>query len=305
MHKLGEIMNKRRLFRLVALAATLYGASAAAQTGIERTIEHDGRVREYRLFVPSDIDPAQPSPLVFVLHGGGGNGERMERRTTFNEYAERDKWIVVYPSAVARNWNDLRGYDEFPSHHENVDDVGLVEALIAELGMEFVIDGQRVFVTGSSNGGMMAHTIAARLADKVAAIAPTIGLLPRPVADQLRPSQPVSVLMINHTGDPLVRWEGGEGGRSNFVSMAETIDYWTQINDCRSERMESAEAIVGEADDARVRHTMWSGCAAGINMELYAVEVDTHARPTAILDKRAGRRADEVIWDFFKRSSRR
>lgn len=298
-------MKNRRLFRVVVLAMTLYATSATAQTGIDRTIEHDGRVREYRLFVPSDIDSAQPAPLVFVLHGGGGNGERAERRSSFNEYAERDKWIVVYPSAFARNWNDLRGYDEFPSHRENVDDVGLIETLITELSMEFAIDSQRVFVTGGSNGGMLAHTIAARLSGKVAAIAPTIGLLTRPVAQQLRPSQPVSVLMINHTGDPLVRWEGGEGGRSNFVSMEETIGYWTQINGCSSERTESAEAIVGEADDSRVRHTMWSDCAEGINMELYAIEADVHGPITAILDKQAGRGSGEVIWDFFKRSSRR
>ncbi len=297
-------MNTRRVLKLVALATTLYGASASSQTGIDRTIDHDGRVRDYRLFVPSDLDRVQPPPLIIVLHGGGGNGEEMERRVAFNEYAQRDGWIVVYPSAVEGHWNDLRGYDGFSSHRENVDDVGLVEALITEMGVEFAIDGQRIFVTGSSNGGMMAHTIAVRLADKVAAIAPVVSLLARPVAEEFDPSRAVSVLMINDRGDPLVLWEGGDGGRANIVSMAETIGHWNQINSCRSEQTATAEAIATEADDARVSHTVWSGCAEGVNMELYAVEANKHGHPSAFLDKENGRRVYEVIWDFFNRSGR-
>ncbi len=290
---------------LAAVAAVSLSLNAASRTGVDRTIEHDGRTREYRLYVPPDLDRNQPAPLVFALHGGGGNGVREEGRVAYNQYAERDGWIVVYPSGIDGHWNDLRGYEGFLSHREDVDDVGLIEALLGEMSAEFAIDGKRVFVTGGSNGGLLSHTVAARLSDRVAAIAPIVGSLARPVYEEFRPSRPVSVLMINDKGDPRILWEGGAGGRSNFVSMPETIAKWKQANGCGSGQTVSAEAIAGEDGDARVSHTVWSGCADGVNLELYVVEANRHGHPKAILDKQNGRRVYEVIWDFFGRSGRR
>lgn len=291
----------------VATASVVIGAAtlnAAPTIGVDRTIEHENRTREYRLYVPSSLDRQKPAPLVFALHGGGGNAGREEARVSYNEYAERDGWIVVYPNGVDGHWNDLRGYEGFVSHREDVDDVGLIETLLAELSAEFLIDKKRVFVTGGSNGGLLSHTVAAKLSDHIAAIAPIVGSMARPVANEFRPSSPMSVLMINDKGDPRVLWDGGAGGRANFVSMPETIVKWKQANSCGSEQTVSEEAIPGESGDARVSYTVWSGCAGGVNLELYVVEANRHGHPTAILDKKGGRRVYEVIWDFFRRSGR-
>ncbi len=298
-------MNRRNLLTLAAVATVAVSLHAASRTGVDRTIEHGGRTREYRLYAPPDLDPNKPAPLVFALHGGGGNAAREERRVAYNEYAERDGWIVVYPNGVDGHWNDLRGYEGFLSHRENVDDVGLIEALLGKLRAEFSIDEKRIFVTGGSNGGLLSHTVAARLADRIAAIAPIVGSMARPVYQDFRPARPVSVLMINDKGDPRVRWDGGARGRSNFVSMPETIAIWKRANGCGSGQTVSAEAIAGEEGDARVSHTVWSGCADGVNLELYVVEANRHGHPTAVLDKENGRRVYQVIWDFFGRSGRR
>lgn len=307
-------MNTRNLLVLAGMVAmSLHAVPAASQTGVDRTIEHDGRMREYRLYVPPDLDRMKPAPLVFALHGGGGRGARLEWNVAYNEYAKRDGWIVVYPNGVDGHWNDLRGVegwigrapDFVPhlSHRENVDDVGLIEALLAELSAEFTIDDKRVFVTGASNGGVMSHTLAGRLADRIAAIAPIVAAMARPVYEEFPPSRPVSVLMINDKGDPFRLWDG-RGGRANDVSMPETIAKWKQANGCGSEQTVSAEAIAGEVDDARVSHTVWSDCAEGVNMELYVVEANSH-QVSAVLDKENERRVYEVIWSFFGRSGRR
>ncbi|MCP5110604.1 MAG: hypothetical protein GY953_07190, partial [bacterium] len=78
-----------------------------------------------------------------------------------------------------------------------------------------------------------------------------------------------------------------------------------RANGCGSGQTVSAEAIAGQDGDARVSPTVWSGCADGVNMELYVVEANRHGHPTAILDKENGRRVYQVIWDFFGRSGRR
>jgi len=295
------------------VALSLHAVPAASQTGVDRTIEHDDRMREYRLYVPPDLDRLKPAPLVFALHGGASKGVWLEEGVAYNEYAKRDGWIVVYPSGVDGHWNDLRGVEGWlgrppgfvphRSHRENVDDVGLIEALLAELSAEFAIDDKRVFVTGRSNGGVMSHTVAAMLADRIAAIAPIVSSMARPVYEAFPPSRPVSVLMINDKGDPLRLWDG-RGELSNDVSVPEAIAKWKQVNGCGSEQTVSAEAIAGEADDARVSHTVWSDCAEGVNMELYVVEANSH-QVRAVLDKDNERRIDEVIWSFFGRSGRR
>ena len=99
------------------------------------------------------------------------------------------------------------------------------------------------------------------------------------------------------------RFIENEGGRGNFVSMPETIAAWEQANGCGGKRTLVAEALPGVADDARVTHTVWSGCR-GVNMEMYVVEANRHGHPRAVLDKRNRRRVYDVIWDFFQQSGR-
>jgi len=296
----------RPLILTTALAALTmtFATATAAQTSVDRTLDHDGRTRGYRLYLPTILDQNQPRPLVFVLHGGGGNGAQAEAGLRYDQLAERDGWIVVYPDAVDGHWNDLRGFGGFASHQERVDDVGFIASLLAELATEWPVDEARVFVVGNSNGGLMAHTLGAHLADRVAAIAPVIGSMARPVYEDFHPSRPVSVLLINYRSDPLVQWNGGESGRSNFVSIPETATKWQEVNGCTSKTTTSPEARPGDPDDSTVNHTVWEGCSTGTHLELYSIEGNRHRHPTEILDKANGRRTDDVIWDFFARSGR-
>src|SRR4030043_1226368 len=66
-----------------------------------RTIQANGLERSYRIHIPPEL-PANSTPaLLFVLHGGGGTGEGMERSLTlggFNTIADQQNCIVVYPA---------------------------------------------------------------------------------------------------------------------------------------------------------------------------------------------------------------
>jgi len=68
----------------------------------------------------------EPMPVVFVLHGGGGTARQIERTTKFDDLAEREGFVVVYPESVGGNWNDGRGVEFMQAQRENIDDVKFV-----------------------------------------------------------------------------------------------------------------------------------------------------------------------------------
>ena len=76
------------------------------------TIVSSGEEREYVLDVPRSYDRARPAPLVISLHGAGLWGAAQKDISQWNEVAERDGFIVVYPSghggAGPRAWRDRK-----------------------------------------------------------------------------------------------------------------------------------------------------------------------------------------------------
>ena len=89
-----------------------------------------------------------------------------------------------------------------------VDDVGFVRALIDKLAEKFPIDRRRIYATGMSNGGMMAHRLAAEARDIVAAVAPVAGGMVLPV---IKTARAVPVLHIHSVDDPRALYTGGLG----------------------------------------------------------------------------------------------
>lgn len=233
--------------------------------------------------------------------------------------AEKEGFLVVYPNGIDRHWNDGRSADEtgWKAQGENVDDVGFISALIDELVRTRNADPRRVYVTGVSNGGQMAHRLACELADKVAAIAPVIAQMPAHFAPRCKPARPVSVLMMPGTDDPLIPWEGGtiRLGRQTFgkaLSVRETVKFWTRHNGCPETPEVSSEPDRDPADGMRVRKEAYKGCRERTSVVLYAIEGGGHTwpggyqyLPESIVGK-INRDIDaaEAIWEFFRKQER-
>ncbi|HEX7834203.1 MAG TPA: PHB depolymerase family esterase [Pseudolysinimonas sp.] len=153
------------------------------------TLTFDGEPRQYRVYVPRSLDDTVSS-LVVMLHGGFGSGEQAELSYGWDRQAETSGLIVAYPEGIGRSWNG--GGCCGPAMKRDIDDVGFIEAMVAEIGSGLEVDPTRVFATGMSNGGIMAYRLACE-SDLFAAIAPVAATM----LIECRPPGPVSVLHIH------------------------------------------------------------------------------------------------------------
>jgi polyhydroxybutyrate depolymerase len=286
---------------------TVSTAAAAERVLAPHTIEVDGITRSYHLHVPSAVGPT-PAPLVLVFHGGGGTGPGTERLTRFTALADREGFLVAFPEGVEKNWNDGREFTSSSAHSDHVDDVAFVAVLIDAIGRAHAVDPRRVYATGISNGGIFSHYLAAHLSARIAAIAPVVGGIADPPDAWLRPEQPVSVLMLQGTRDPLVPYHGGAVafGRGKIIDTEEAARRWAALNGGREPVREPLPA--DGKDRCGGLRTIYPGGRDGSEVTLVRLDGGGHTWPGGaqylpeLLIGRVCRDFDAtvLIWDFFK-----
>lgn len=276
----------------------------------------DGQNRTYILHIPPDADSTRSMPLIICLHGGGGTADEMVKLTLggFNTLADRDGFFVVYPDALDGKWNDHRD-DQFSQS----DDVGFISELIEQFIQTYNVDSARVYVTGISNGGQMSMCLARELSDRIAAVAPVAYAMSEKSAALPVATEPISVLVMTGTLDPLIPWEGGEvpdmGGErmmGPMLSVRETINILVAHNQCASTPAVSWAPDKDPQDGTRVRREVYGEGSLGTEVILYAIIGGGHTWPGgwhAATPGVAGKTcldidATEVIWSFFQKHSR-
>ena len=286
---------------------TVSTAAAAERALAPHTMEIDGITRSYHLHVPSAVGPT-PAPLVLVFHGGGGTGPGTERLTRFTALADREGFLVAFPEGVEKNWNDGREFTSSRAHRDHVDDVAFVTALIDAIGRAHAVDPRRVYATGISNGGIFSHYLAAHLSARIAAIVPVVGGIADPPEAWLRPEQPVSVLMLQGTRDPLVPYHGGAVafGRGKIIDTEEAARRWAALNGGREPVREPLPA--DGKDRCGGLRTIYPGGRDGSEVTLVRLDGGGHTWPGGaqyLPERLIGRvcrdfDATVLIWDFFK-----
>jgi polyhydroxybutyrate depolymerase len=207
---------------------------------------HKGYKREYIIHLPSSWDGKKPVPLLLCLHGGGGTAKHMQAFVDFDKIADRDAFIVVYPNGWERGWNDGRVDIKSKAHNLNMDDVGFISSLIDTLTSKYIIASDRIFITGTSNGGIMSYKLACALGNKIRGIAPVIACMPENLYNEAKPEYPVKVMIMNGTGDPLVPYNGGyvrvgQQTRGKVVSTKQSAEFWISVNGCNSSLVERTD----------------------------------------------------------------
>lgn len=211
------------LLLLSALAACQRGQAASTAQDFSGSLVVGGLTRSYLGHLPAGYDGSRPVPLLLALHGGGGQAKGMNGLTHLNKIADERGFLVVYPDGYKLHWGDGRGIS--PSERDGVDDVAFISMLIDHLEGQYKIDQRRIYATGISNGGFFAERLGCDLAGRLAGIASIAATLSVYLDQHCQPARPISFLLFQGTGDPLVPWQGGEviDERGEIVSADEAV----------------------------------------------------------------------------------
>lgn len=126
--------------------------------------------REYQAWVPDGYTGATPLPLVLVLHGCANDPNLMAGASRFNEVADAEGFIAVYPrqnvsANASRCWNW-----QLPIHQaRGTGEPSILAGIVSSVKAAYNVDPQRVYVMGISAGGAMTATLLACYSDVFAA----------------------------------------------------------------------------------------------------------------------------------------
>lgn len=260
-----------RTITLFLLATMALGTKALAQTTQTLSFNAAGKARSAVVYIPSGV--SKP-PVVFFVHGYGGNGAAFANDTKGNKVADREKFIAIYPSAIGGSWS-MQDTSDYP----------FIRALLDTVDARHKIDRNRVYCTGFSQGGFISNGVGYKHAQIFAAVAPTSGHIPSfSTAAPLK--RPVPILTTFGTKDV-----------SDVASFMKDINTWLKLNDCNTASPKVERPYPARNKKSVVSRTTYT-CAQGSEVMYdsvmggeheWAMDTVTHVNTT------------EEVWAFFKR----
>jgi len=161
-----------------------------------RTVTLDGHPRRFKVYVPAKAAAiGGRRPVVFMFHGGSGDGERFLRMSGWRETSNDTGAISVFPTAMryriietgrlSTRWHTFKLDDPLqqeidaselppgsaPGSPVPADDVGFVDQILGDVGSQLPIDRHRVYASGFSNGAAFTSRLSIERSDKFAAVA--------------------------------------------------------------------------------------------------------------------------------------
>lgn len=301
---------------IVAVAAcaadSIDSVASSATFDVGTTASHSivvgSLTREYILHVPAHRPTTSSGtvlayPLIIVLHGSSADGEDIRATTNMDSVSEANRTIVAYPNGVRgagglfpSDWN--AGNCCGAASRENIDDVGFIKAMIAQLATSLPIDTRRIYVAGFSDGGRMAYRLACELSSQIAAIAVVSGSLRE---SDCEPARAVPVIAIHGTDDDIVPYNEDPDTPPALemtgaaATLPPSVQFWISANACTGGTT--------SAFSSRVDRTTFSACTADV--AFYSVAGGGHEWPvfvdSASDDPGETFSATPLIASFFRR----
>ncbi len=279
----------------------------------------NGVTRRYVLHVPANFQPGS-SALVIAFHGARGNGAEFEELTQLDKTADRNGFAVAYPDGLpnsggATSWN---AYFNPTYGGYAPDDSAFTRKLITTLLANLRPDPKKIYATGLSAGGHMAHRAAIDISDLVAAAGVIAGSVWVQHAEETqrppRPKAPVSILIVHGDDDEVVKYCGVENAKITEASQDESFDYWAHANSCASVSVASSLCTARLGSPTSVMVKSATGCSTGTEVRFIRlvgalhgwsagqlnVPPGNHFRPyNSTLNSSTGTTTNDILWKFF------
>jgi polyhydroxybutyrate depolymerase len=153
------------------------------------TLNIDGVEREFYVHVPGNYTGKSAYPVVFMLHGTSGDGEKFYEGSGWKEVGEKEGILTVYPSSgryciidpvdgvkTTTKWNTPPDAEfTFCAGQTPLNDIKFLRAVIDDLNRRLKVDSKRIYLVGFSNGGQMAAKCAIEMSDLLAAVVESAG----------------------------------------------------------------------------------------------------------------------------------
>ena len=272
---------------------------------------HQGHDRQWLSYVPAS--KTNRPPLLLFFRGSGADGA-MARSGTFYSFdvlAERHGFVVVYPTGYENHWNGCRKAATYSANRQNIDDVGYIRNVVAEMVDRYDVDPDRVFAAGMSNGGHMVYRLAFEAPDLLAGAASVMANLPTPANSGCRASgEPVPMLILTGTEDAINPYQGGEvevygESRGAVQSALDSARYWAGLAGYQDEGQSRIWPESSPDDGTSIESLSWNASGQPA-VTLVTVKGGGHTFPHPVYSgpRILGRSSHEVdaaelVWSFF------
>jgi len=258
--------------------------------------------RSFSLDVPAQWNGRSELPLIVMFHGGGGNRESADRSTCpggdvdspqcLSALAGSRGYAVAFPDGTGsrpvrgiRTWNGGGGNElqctSGPACKARINDLAYFDDLLVEIERAIPIDDRRIYVTGISNGGAMAHRLGCERSDVIAGLVGVAGA--NEFADDGGTcTVSVPVRQIHGTADPCWQYDGGtqacaqdDGERKTGVPA--TMEGWRVRNGCAGRFTDTVRPERDASEPTTATFRSWEQCTAAT--ELVIVTGGGHTWP--------------------------
>jgi polyhydroxybutyrate depolymerase len=198
-----------------------------------KTIQEGDLQRTYILRVPRQYDNKTKLPLVLLFHGWESSAASAERYTGFGAKCEDAGFILAIPDGTEgrgskKGWNT--GFANLGV--KGADDIQLASDILDQVEHDLLVDDNRVYVVGHSNGAMMTYSVAAHLSERIAAIGIVSGTVGEPGKHIPEPKVPVSAIIFHGKADPTVPYDHSTTGIMVAVPAPESAKWWADQDGC-------------------------------------------------------------------------
>lgn len=332
-------MTRRRwiLSPIVAILVAATGlGTAAVQLGLPWWMQDgdrnhvytlDGDRQRYQVHLPPQYDGTTRLPVVMAIHGCGMTGfgwNSMKATTQFNSVADREAFIVVYPTQrMFQNKLNCWNSGDPRQQHRYAGEPALLAGVARQVVADYHADPDQVHVVGASSGAGTAVILGTTHADVFATVVSVAGgeyglnQVDPENADATPPvytaRQAWAQMGERARQVPLLVIEGDTDDVVPPPVATRLVAHWTAVNDLVDDGLlndslglvEESETVPASSGRRAYTRSALSTSRGETVVESYLVEGMGHAYPgpagQGLFTDRTGPAASDLAWEFARR----